>query len=286
MSEIERNKQVALRTVEELFNKVNLSVVDELVAEDAVDHQLPLAPTRASSFKEDRSGTARGLPRLPDERGGHVRGRRQAGRPADDERNTQGVFQGPNPLRACRPRGRASGYSSCGWMSVADGKMVDAWWIADWPGMMQQLGLTPRRPELAPVASPSSSSGGCCPGITGQHPPLHPLSRFGSSGVRWCARFSGPADRRRFQWRTSIPAAHMATLWRGSTLPAGRPAVRSALLNPQDSVLRARGRLVAQLPIQAVQSSPGRTRLEDERADAHKVLDGLASRRAGGRASG
>ncbi len=49
---VEQNKRLALRVFEEAFNRGDLGVIDEAVADDAVDYQHPDEPSFAQHLKE------------------------------------------------------------------------------------------------------------------------------------------------------------------------------------------------------------------------------------------
>src|SRR5438876_11887710 len=60
----EHTKSIAIRLADELFNKGNLSIVDGLIASDAIDHNEPLGTDCRQHFKQVVTLLLRAFPDL------------------------------------------------------------------------------------------------------------------------------------------------------------------------------------------------------------------------------
>lgn len=136
----EANKALVYRFMEEIFNKGNLSVADEIVAVDYVNHAAPpensigpepvkqmVATTRAAF--PDMKTTIEEVVCEEDKvviratwRGSH--------------QNEFTFFPGP-------PSGKSFAQAQIHIYRIADGKLAEHWEVADMLGWMQQLGFLP-----------------------------------------------------------------------------------------------------------------------------------------------
>ncbi len=135
---VEQNKAVVRRLVEEVINRGNIGLFDELVASDLVDHALP------PGFPPGAQGTKQffGLLRaaFPDfhytiedmvAEGDYVVQRLTA----------QGTMKGE--FMGMPPNGKHAVWSSMDFARLKDGKVVEYWGIEDQLSMLQQLGFAP-----------------------------------------------------------------------------------------------------------------------------------------------
>jgi predicted ester cyclase len=138
----EQNKTLYRRFVEEVVNKGNLALVDELAAPDFVDHTpLPgLTPDR-EGYKQSFAMFRAAFPDFHATIEDLVaEGDVVAGRVV-----TTGTHSGPlqTPEGPVPPTGKAVRLAGMNMVRVVNGKAVETWAQLDVLGMMQQLGLAP-----------------------------------------------------------------------------------------------------------------------------------------------
>jgi steroid delta-isomerase-like uncharacterized protein len=132
----EDNKAIVRRFYEEVWNKGNLTVADQLLAPDVLDHTAP--------------------PGLPPGREGHKQLVTMFRTPFPDLDSTieDQVAEGDTVVSRLRVRGTHQGeffgvpptskqftITSIDLDRIGDGKIVEHWSIADQLGLMQQLGI-------------------------------------------------------------------------------------------------------------------------------------------------
>ena len=149
MSTTEENKAQFRRAYEEVLNRGDLSVVDELIAPDFLNHEAPPGRDRGP---ESMRGLATMLrTAFPDLRftieelvaeGDIVAGRL----------TMSGTHDGP--LMGMPPTGRAVRQEHMHFVRYRDGKAVEHWGVWDDLSMMQQMGVIPA-PEQSEQASPT-----------------------------------------------------------------------------------------------------------------------------------
>lgn len=137
----EENQTIARRFIEEGWNQGKVGVVDELVAEDFVEHALwpnavPLGPTEVSpreQLKYDITEFRKGLPDL-------------------QVTIDQQVTDGDKVVTVATNRGTTTG-KPISWAQITidrivDGKIVERWLLWDRLGFWQQVGIVPATTEL------------------------------------------------------------------------------------------------------------------------------------------
>lgn len=133
------NKELSRRILDEVWNKRNLAIIDELVAPDFAFHD-PMAPPGTTGIETYKQFVHANLAAFPDIRltvedsiseGEFVATRWTA-------TGTQTGHLAGNP-----PSGRSVTISGMNFSRVVDGKFVESWGNWDSLGMMQQLGLLP-----------------------------------------------------------------------------------------------------------------------------------------------
>jgi steroid delta-isomerase-like uncharacterized protein len=138
MGEEARNEALMRRFYEELWSRGNLEAIPELVADDFVDHQVPVGQT---SGREALAGLVvmwrTGFPDMQEtvedliSKGDKVVGRFLM-------RGThRGEFMG------IAPTGRSVTMSGIDMVRVADGKISEFWYAEQTLELMQQLGAAP-----------------------------------------------------------------------------------------------------------------------------------------------
>ncbi len=135
----EQNKNVVLRWREEIWNKRNVNIIDELHAPDFVGHYGGVVP-----------GPIRGREALKQFFAAYLaafeinvtpefliaEGDKVVVRDTNRVKHT-GVFQGISPT------GREGTIPSTDIYRIVDGKIVEQWFEGDFTGLMQQLGVLP-----------------------------------------------------------------------------------------------------------------------------------------------
>jgi steroid delta-isomerase-like uncharacterized protein len=131
---IDDNKALVRRLVDEFLNQRKLDVVDEIFAEDFVDHQGALGPTgdRDSVKAFVTASTAA----FPDARFeiGHLLAE---GDLVFLRVIAQGTHRGE--FGGISATGKAGSMASMSLVRVTDGKIAERWNITDFGGLMQQL---------------------------------------------------------------------------------------------------------------------------------------------------
>lgn len=137
-SEPEQTKAITRRLFDEVFNHGRLDLIDELVAEDAVEHEaLPIA---TGEMRTDLRMWLTELRRaFPDY---HVE--LQDLIAEDDRVVARERITGTNvgPLLGIPPTGRRICVDGIDIVRVNDGRIVEHWGMADGQTMARQLGLT------------------------------------------------------------------------------------------------------------------------------------------------
>ena len=132
---IEGNKAIVRRIVEEAQSGHNLGVVDELIADDFVDHSVPpgLPPTR-DGVKMQFAMFFSAFPDL------HVVIHDQVAE--GDQVVTRKTFHGTHlgDLMGITPTGRPVAFDVIDILRVHDGKITDHWNVVDQLGLMHQIG--------------------------------------------------------------------------------------------------------------------------------------------------
>jgi len=131
---LEENKALVRRFVEEVQCQHNLAAIDELLAPDFVDHSSPGAEGRAAA----RQFFSMMFTAFPDM---HFTIRQQIAE--GDKVLTYKTFHGTHlgPFMGVAPTGRPVTMDVMDILTVAGGKITEHWTVADFLGMMQQIGV-------------------------------------------------------------------------------------------------------------------------------------------------
>ncbi len=137
----EHTKAIALRLADELFNKGNLGIVDELIVPDAIDHNEPLGTDCRQHFKQVATLLRSAFPDL------HfafedviAEGDKVVARVT-----MSGTHQGPSAFFGAPPSGKRFEIQQIRLLRIVNGQMKDSWAVIDMLGWMQQLGVIPPR---------------------------------------------------------------------------------------------------------------------------------------------
>lgn len=147
---VEENKAVVRRVIEEMFNKGNLDVADELIATDYVDHDpaMPEEVRGPEGFKQFVAAYRSGFPDL------HVEIEDQVAE--GDRLSTRWTATGTHEgdLWGIAPTGKWVTLPGMEISRISDGKLAEPWEGYDSMLIMQQLGVVPS-PEQSEEAGPT-----------------------------------------------------------------------------------------------------------------------------------
>ena len=134
----EQNKAAQRRLYEEVFNKGNLSVIDEVVSPDIVDHNPgPGVPPTREGFKQFVSTNRAAFPDIRIE----VNDILAEGEKVVARFTMRGTHRGE--LMGIAPTGKQVTVSGIDILRWEGGKAVEHWGNMDDLGLLQQLGVVP-----------------------------------------------------------------------------------------------------------------------------------------------
>lgn len=141
-STLEENKEVVRRYYEEAFNDRRIDLLDELIAEDVVNHD----PLSDETLTAEEARGFEGFVR-------HVEVAHEAFPDAtvtiedviaeDDEVAVRFTFEGTHEGRfgGVEPTGKRVSGTNIGFFRIEDGKIAERWLESDDLGLLQQLGV-------------------------------------------------------------------------------------------------------------------------------------------------
>ena len=135
----EQNELVARRIGEELFNQGNLSVADELIAPNAVDHNEPSGTDCREHFKRVATMLRSAFPDLHTQVEDLIAGEHKAAMRI----TITGTHTGPGAFFGIPPSGKRFQIQQMRFGRFANGQMTDSWAVIDTFAWMQQLGAIP-----------------------------------------------------------------------------------------------------------------------------------------------
>jgi predicted ester cyclase len=141
---LEANKALVRHYLDEIY-RGNLDILDEVVSEEYDDHANP-PPPGVTVVEDSRQGFG-GLRRaFPD-----IRIRFEEIIAEDDWVALHCVLDGTHlgAWRGIPPTGKHTIWTCTAFRRVGDGKLVEGYATFDWPGVMQQLGVTVMPPDPA-----------------------------------------------------------------------------------------------------------------------------------------
>ena len=134
----EDNKAAVQHMGEEAFNKGNLEVLDELVAQDVVDHDpAPGQPPGREGIKQFVSELRTAFPDLQIA----IENMVAEGEYVAFNYTINGTHQGE--FMGIGPTGKQVSVKAMEMVRIADGQMVDRWGNTDQLGLLEQLGALP-----------------------------------------------------------------------------------------------------------------------------------------------
>lgn len=132
----EENKAVVRRVIEEIINEGNLNAIEELFAEDYVDHNLPKGRSHREGFKEHHSMIRHAFPDW------HTSGEYLS---AEGDRVVyRGINSGTHQgeFLGLSPTGKRYSVEEIRIYRIAEGKVVEHWGLVAMMRLMKQLGAT------------------------------------------------------------------------------------------------------------------------------------------------
>ena len=142
MTTEERNKALTFKGFEEMFNKGDLSVVDELVADRGEDHQEAPGTDFAEHLKDVIKKMRAAFPDLHFE----LHHMLAEGDMVASRSTMTGTHEGRfeiGQFRDIPPTGRRVEVAHMHFFRWVDGKNTDLWHVWDTPALMRQLGAAP-----------------------------------------------------------------------------------------------------------------------------------------------
>jgi len=136
----DENKAVVRRFIDQIFDKGNVSAVDELVSDDFVPHTWP-----SVTGKEDFKATVERMAKAVRDPHHTVEDMVAEGDRVSVRLTSHAVQNGD--VMGVPAAGREYTIAEQHIFRVVDGKVVEHWHVADMLGMMQQIGAFPERPE-------------------------------------------------------------------------------------------------------------------------------------------
>ncbi len=143
---LEFNKSVVMRFLDEVQSQHNLDIVDEIMSPTMIDHfydaqGLPQPPNAIEAFKTFYSGMLSSFPDLQ-----VIVHDMMAEK---DKVCTYKTFTGTHlgPFRGIPPTGNKIAVKVMDIFRLSNGKLVEHWVVADWMGLMQQIGAIPGPPN-------------------------------------------------------------------------------------------------------------------------------------------
>lgn len=136
------NEQMAREFMERAFNQGDLTLIDEQLAADAVDHQEPTGVNFRAHLKQVITGMRTAFPDLHFE----IHDMLSDGDIVAFRSTMTGTHLGPlrlGPGPVIPPSGRPVSVAHMHFLRVVDGQSQDLWHVWDRLGMLQQVGALP-----------------------------------------------------------------------------------------------------------------------------------------------
>jgi steroid delta-isomerase-like uncharacterized protein len=145
----EENKAIIRRYLDEVWNKGNWQVAEEVIAEDAVFHDI----VREGDLPPGREGIRAAMERVSTGMPDFTMDVHEVVAEGDIvviRWSSTGTHAGE--FNGIPPTGRAGTLHAISIVRMKDGRIVEGWQEADTLGLVQQLGLMPKGPMPRPLA--------------------------------------------------------------------------------------------------------------------------------------
>jgi steroid delta-isomerase-like uncharacterized protein len=130
----ETNKALTRQFMERAFNEGNLTIVDEALAQDGIDHQEPLGTNFVTHLKEVITMLRTAFPDLHFE----IHAMLAEGELVAFRSTMTGTHRGP--FQGLLPTGKQISVAHMHFVRLVNGKTSDLWHVWDMAGLMRQLG--------------------------------------------------------------------------------------------------------------------------------------------------
>jgi steroid delta-isomerase-like uncharacterized protein len=130
----ETNKALTRQFIERAFNEGNLTIVDEALAQDGIDHQEPLGTNFVTHLKEVITMLRTAFPDLHFE----IHAMLAEGELVAFRSTMTGTHRGP--FQGLLPTGKQISVAHMHVVHFVNGKTSDLWHVWDMAGLMRQLG--------------------------------------------------------------------------------------------------------------------------------------------------
>jgi steroid delta-isomerase-like uncharacterized protein len=130
----ETNKFLARQFMERAFNEGDLTIVDEALAQDGIDHQEPLGTNFAAHLKQVITMLRTAFPDLHFE----IHAMLAEGELVAFRSTMTGTHRGP--FQGLLPTGKQISVAHMHFVRFVNGKTSDLWHVWDIAGLMRQLG--------------------------------------------------------------------------------------------------------------------------------------------------
>ena len=130
----ETNKALTRQFIERAFNEGNLTIVDEALAQDGIDHQEPLGTNFVTHLKEVITMLRTAFPDLHFE----IHAMLAEGELVAFRSTMTGTHRGP--FQGLLPTGKQISVAHMHFVRFVNGKTSDLWHVWDIAGLMRQLG--------------------------------------------------------------------------------------------------------------------------------------------------
>jgi steroid delta-isomerase-like uncharacterized protein len=134
----ETNKATVRRMIEQVWNEHRLDLIEEFFSEDVILHNAGLPSS--SGLEAVRAATAMGLKAFPDQQQ-TIEGEIAEGDTVAAHWTVTGTHKGE--LLGIPPTGKQFTHAAMAFYRLANAKIVETWFLADYLGLMQQLGVVP-----------------------------------------------------------------------------------------------------------------------------------------------
>lgn len=134
----ETNKATVRRMIEQVWNEGRLDLIEEFYSEDVILHSAGYPSS--TGLEAVKGGTAMGLKAFPDQQL-TIEGEIAEGDIVAARWTSRGTHKGE--LMGIPPTGKQFTHDGMTFYRLYNAKIVEAWFVADILGQMQQLGVIP-----------------------------------------------------------------------------------------------------------------------------------------------
>lgn len=139
---IEAVRAKSLLIIEEVWNKGNVTIFEDIFAPNLIRHHTPYPDMDFAAYKQHILDTRAAYPdvKITLDEPAIIEGNRIASR-----WTFRGTQTGQSPTTGAAPTNKQVTFTGCTVDHWVDDKIVERWDYIDWLGLLQQLGLVPRQ---------------------------------------------------------------------------------------------------------------------------------------------